>query len=269
MKRSFIIGAIIAGALAAGPARAAGPETSPISGDWTVTVGVLGGFLPEYVGSDRYQAIPWPIFNVRRAGTPWRFTTLRDGFGIAIVDTGQFRFGPVGRLVLPRDQDDSPALRGLGNVDWTVEIGAFAEFWPVPWLRTRAEVRQGFGGHDGIFSIVSADVVMRTTEALTLSAGPRLTFATADALQPYFGVTPAQSITSGLPVYSPGGGVRSYGFGAQAHKQWTREWATRVFVEYERLADEVANSPVLFRGGSPDQVMVGAGVSYSFDISLP
>ncbi len=63
--------------------------------------------------------------------------------------------------------------------------------------------------------------------------------------------------------------MRSYGFGAQVHHQWTREWATRAFVEYERLADDVANSPVVFRGGSANQVMVGAGVSYSFDISVP
>jgi outer membrane protein len=267
MRRWLKIGAVVVGTLTPGMAFA-DSEPSPIAGDWTITVGVGGQMLPAYVGSDHYTFLPFPIFNVRRAGSPWRFSTMRDGWGFAIVDVGRFRFGPVGKIVLPRDQSDYAALRGLGNVDLAVEIGAFAEFWAFPWLRTRAEVRQGFGGHEGIVSDISADVVVPATERLTLSAGPRVTLATADAVRPYFGVNAVQSINSGLPVYNPGGGVSSYGLGAQAHQQWTPQWATKVFVEYDRLVGDVAKSPVLFRDGSRDQVRVGIGASYSFDISL-
>jgi outer membrane protein len=267
MRRLFKIGAVVVSTLTPGMAFA-DSEPSPIAGYWTITVGVGGQMLPAYVGSDHYTFLPFPIFNVRRAGSPWRFSTMRDGFGFAIVDVGRFRFGPVGKIVLPRDQSDYAALRGLGNVDLAVEIGAFAEFWAFPWLRTRAEVRQGFGGHEGIVSDISADAVVPATERLTLSAGPRVTLATADAVRPYFGVNAVQSVNSGLPVYNPGGGVSSYGFGAQAHQQWTPQWATKVFVEYDRLVGDVAKSPVLFRDGSRDQVRVGIGASYSFDISL-
>ena len=59
-------------------------------------------------------------------------------------------FGPVGTLRYPRKQADDPKLAGLGDVDWTVELGMFADYMWAPWLRTRAEVRQGVSGHHGL-----------------------------------------------------------------------------------------------------------------------
>jgi len=270
MRGTFLTIAVLAGALLPAPvwAQADGPRLAPAP-DWTLTLGVEGRYLPSYVGSDRYIFAPFPIFDIRRAGTPRRFSAPLDGVSVAIVNIGQFRFGPTGKLVLPRDESEDPAaLRGLGDVDWALELGVFAEYWFVPWLRGRVELRQGIGGHTGLVSEITADIVVPATESLTLSAGPRLTLATAQALQPYFGVTPAQSLTSGLPVYSPGGGVSAVGVGAQARQQLTRDWAVNLFVEYDRLVGDAANSPVLARGGSADQVTVGIGVSYTFDIHL-
>ena len=151
-------------------------------------------------------------------------------------------------------------------MDWTVEIGGFAEYWVVPWLRTRAEVRQGIGGHSGIIGDVMADFVWRATPQLTLSGGPRLTIASAAALNPYFGVDAAESIASGLPVYRVPGGIRSYGVGAQARYAWTQQWATHVYAEYDRLVGDVADSPIVRLRGSRDQWTFGAGVTYTFDM---
>jgi outer membrane protein len=242
------------------------PSVFGLGPEWTVTVGAEGGALPEFDGGSRYTGIAIPRFDLRRAGTAEHFYSPRDGFGLGIVDTGNFRFGPVFKLRLPRHEGDDYALHGLGNVDWTLEAGLFAEYWPTHWLRTRAEVRQGIGGHHGIVSDLMADVIVPVTQQLSLSAGPRLTLATAEAEQPYFGITPEQSINSGLPVYNARGGVHSWGAGAQAHYQWTPQWATYTFVEYQRLEDGAADSPLVVQRGTPDQIQVGLGVTYSFDM---
>jgi len=42
-----------------------------------------------------------------------------------------------------------------------------------------------------------------------------------------------------------------------------------VFVEYERLSGEPADSPLVTQKGSPDQVTIGFGVTRSFDIKTP
>src|SRR6516165_6320956 len=142
-----------------------------------------------------------------------------------------------------RENANSAAVRSLGNVPWAAEVGIFAQYWWVPWLRTRTEVRQGFHGHHGIVSDITTDAVVPVGPQLTLSAGPRLTLATTPAVSPYFNITPAQSVRSGLPIYDTKGGIRSYGAGAQARYLWTPQWATHVFVEYERLSGEPAGSP--------------------------
>ena len=234
--------------------------------DWTVTLGVDGRVLPKYEGSAKSMLAPFPLFDIRRAGTPRNFSSPRDGFSFGILDSRRFQVGPAVKLRFPRKESSDSDLRGLGDIGWTLEAGAFVEYWPADWLRGRVELRQGIGGHHGLVSDLAADLVMPVTPQLTLSGGPRLTLASAAATSPYFSITPAQSASSGLPVYAASGGVRSFGAGAQARYEWSKAWATHLFVEYERLAGGAANSPIVTAHGARDQIQVGLGVTYSFDI---
>jgi outer membrane protein len=170
------------------------------------------------------------------------------------------------KVKLARNEGSDINLRGLGDVGWTFEAGAFAEYWITDWLRSRVEVRQGFGGNRGVVADLIADVVVPVTPQLTFSGGPRMTLATTAATSPYFSVTPGQSAASGLPVYDAGGGLRSIGLGAQARYEWSPQWASHMFVEYERLAGDAANAPLVTRYGSRDQIQVGMGVTYSFNM---
>ncbi|MBV9954346.1 MAG: MipA/OmpV family protein [Pseudolabrys sp.] len=239
------------------------PMTSP---EWTITLGIEARYLPTYEGNDRYHWAPFPVVNIRRAGTIRPFQSPRDGFSFSLFNTAGVQFGVTAKFKMPRRAGDDPDLAGLGNVGFVFEPGLFAEYWPTQWLRTRAELRQGIGGHRGLTGDLSADVVVPVTKQLTLSGGPRLVYGTAEAFNPYFGVTAAQSATSGLPIYSTTGGIKAYGAGFQARYEWNERWATHAFVEYDRLVGSVANSPLVRLRGDPDQFQVGAGVTYSFDI---
>jgi outer membrane protein len=237
----------------------------PAAPDWTVTLGVEGRLEPKFQGSDHDVVRPYPLFDVRRVGTPERFHAPRDGAGIAIFEAGTFELGAVGALRAPRSENDQ-ALQGLGKVDWTVEVGGFAEYWAVPWLRLRSEVRQGVGGHHGVAADLMMDGVFAVTPQFTLSGGPRASFASTSATSPYFSISPTQSLASGLPEFDAQGGWHSLGLGAQARYRWMPQWATHAFVEYERLKGDAASSPLVVQRGDPNQVMFGLGVSRSFDI---
>ncbi|MBX3553947.1 MAG: MipA/OmpV family protein [Pseudolabrys sp.] len=252
----------------ASPARADSRWFSPewFAGPWTVTLGAEGRVLPTYEGSSNYRFLPVPLFDIRRAGTPRHFQSPRDGASIGIVEFDNFRLGPTLKVRLPRREGDDAKLRGLGDVNFAVELGGFAEYWFTPWLRARGELRQGVSGHHGLTGDLAADVVMPVTPQLTLSGGPRLSFDSGKTMQTYFGVDPAQSVLSGLPVYNPSGGVRSYGAGVMARYEITPQWATHLFVEYERLIGPAADSPLVALRGSRDQVTTGLGVTYSFDV---
>lgn len=242
---------------------------SALGGELALTLGVEGRVLPSYPGSSSSFLLPLPLFDIRPAGTPRHFTSPRDGLSIGIYERDKLRIGLTGKAELPRRENDDPNLAGLGNVGWAVEPGAFVEFWPVTWLRVRGELRQGLGGHQGQVGDLLGDVVVPVTPKLTLSGGPRLSFATGQALQPYFGITGAQAATSIYPAYDVSGGLKSFGVGGLARYEFSNNWATHIFVEYERYAGSPANSPLVTMRGSQDQMQIGIGITYSFNANMP
>jgi outer membrane protein len=258
-------------AFAADIAQPAPPPTAQYlaptpTSDWIITLGAEARALPKFEGDDRLRVLPFPVFRIRKAGTPEKFRSPRDGASIALFDSGPIKFGPTAKVRLGRKESDDNDLRGLGDVSLAFEVGAFAEYWAADWLRTRAEVRQGLGGHHGVVADLTADFVAPVSKQLTVSAGPRVTWSTGAAVSPYFSVTPTQAALSGLPVYDARGGLRSYGAGAQAIYAWTPQWSSNVFIEYERLAGDVANSPLVTLRGSRDQLQFGTGLTYSFSV---
>lgn len=240
---------------------------SPL-GDWTVTIGIGAEAKPRFDGSKDFLLNPVPIFSIRRAGTPERFRSPRDGISFALVDFGGFRAGPVGKFVPERSVGSNAVLHGLDTVKWTAEIGGFAEYFPTDWLRGRVELRRGFGGHQGIVADFSADLIAPSWNGFTLSGGPRFSVGDGSALKPYFGIDAAQALASGLPVHDPKGGARSVGAGALLRYRINPQWTVHSYVEYARLLGGAAASPLVRLRGSADQVTVGFGASYSFDIRV-
>jgi outer membrane protein len=238
------------------------------SGLWTVSVGVGGDLKPDFEGAKRYTPSPVPIFNIRRAGSPDRFRSPRDGASIALLDYGGFRAGPVGKYKSARTAANFTELNGLGDVKFAIELGGFAEYFPTDWFRARVEVRQGFIGHNGVVADFSADAIVPVTERITVSAGPRFTLESAKATAPYFSITPAQAMASGLPAFNAAGGSHAVGAGTQLRYQITPRWEAHYYVEYDRLLGGAAASPLVQLRGSPNQVTVGLGASYSFDVGV-
>jgi outer membrane protein len=241
------------------------------SPDWIVTIGLEGRLLPAWLGApaDKFGWSAVPLFSVRKAGTPPDYFGARDSFGFNVIDLGQIKIGPAFQLEWERKASSYAALNGLGDVNYALQAGAFAEFWAVPWLRLHTEVRQGFGGEKGVTGDVFLDAIVPAGQ-WRFSGGPRLTLQSAAAINPYFGITQAQSTGSiaggptALPVYHAGGGLFSYGAGTQVEYFFNPQWSTHALFEYQRLADGAAGSPLVTQRGSPNQYTFGVGATYSF-----
>jgi MipA family protein len=244
------------------------PLVPSVSGYWTATVGAGAEYKPDFEGSKRSMLSPVPIFAIRRAGSAEQFHSPFDGASIALLDFGDLRAGPAAKFKAARNANNFPELTGFGNVNATVEIGGFVEYFPVDWLRTRIETRQGFGGHNGVVADFSADVIVPVSQQLTLSAGPRFTYESTGAVAPYFSITAAQAMATGLPAFNARGGAHSVGAGAQVSYRFNPQWEVHSYVEYERLLGDAAKSPLVVVRGSPNQTTVGVGASYSFDFKI-
>jgi outer membrane protein len=276
--------AVFAPGIAAGADLPAQPSTSPAAAtftpavpDWIVTVGIEGRILPAWPGAsdNKFGLTALPLFGVRKAGTPPDFNGPRDSFSFSIINIGTLKLGPAIALIGDRNARNYKELYGLGSVGYAAQIGAFAEYWPVPWLRLRGEVRQGIGGETGVTGNAFLDAVV-PVDQWTFSAGPRLTVQSAAATSPYFSITPAQSAatatvasTTGLaplPAYNAEGGLYSYGAGTQVLYRFDPQWEAHTFIEYERLTGSAADSPLVTQRGSPNQFTYGIGATYSFSM---
>jgi MipA family protein len=244
------------------------PVLPSISGDWTMTVGVGAEYKPDFAGAKGSRFTPVPIFSLHRAGTAEQFRGPRDGISVALIDFGNFQIGPAGKIVSGRKSSRYSELNGLDDIDTTFELGGFIQYFPVDWFRLRNETRQGIGGHHGIVSDFSADFIVPVSRGFTISAGPRFTLESGKAVAPYYGITTAEALASGLPAFDAKGGAHSAGVGAQVSYRIDRNWEVHSYVEYERLLGDAANSPLVTARGSVNQTTVGVGASYSFDFKI-
>jgi outer membrane scaffolding protein for murein synthesis (MipA/OmpV family) len=173
-----------------------------------------------------------------------------------------------GKLIFGRDDDDDDDLRGLDPVRFGGEIGGFAEIYPTDWLRVRGEVRHGIRSHGGVVAEISADAFQDVSPAVRVSVGPRLSFATADYFDAYYGVDADDAAGSGLGRYSPDGGLKSIGVGGAIDWKATDRITTSVFGEYSRLLGPAADSSLVEERGSPNQLTIGVSAKYRFDFTL-
>jgi len=249
---------------------------TPAAPDWIVTVGVEPRIVPAYPGASdsRFGLSVFPLFSIRKAGTPPEFFGARDSFGFSIIDLGQFQLGPVGQIVWERKASSYSQLNGLGDVNYALQIGGFAQYWPVPWLRLRGEVRQGLGGETGVTGDLFLDAVVPFGN-FRWSTGPRLTLQSAAAVSPYFSISQAQAIAANaaqpnlpaLTAYNASGGIYSYGAGTQLEYFFSPQWSAHGLVEYQRLTGSAADSPLMTQRGSPNQYTFGLGATYSFNMA--
>ncbi|MGU3574594.1 MipA/OmpV family protein [Brucellaceae bacterium C25G] len=273
MRKIYLTSVTILGLLAGLPVQAADnvvvEEKKPFwAGDWSLTVGGLGEFAPRYDGSGSYKFFGEPLISLSRAGDVPRFDSPNDNFEFALIDTYSFSAGLTGKLLFKRDSSTSKDLKGLDPVRFGGELGGFAEFYPVDWMRVRGELRQGIRAHKGIVGEVAADAFYDVTPVLRVSGGPRVSFASKDYFKAYYGVNAQEAIASGLSEYHPGGGLKSLGAGAALTWKTTDKITTSFYGEYENLQGPAKKSSLVEERGKRDQFSVGVTATYRFDFTL-
>lgn len=233
---------------------------------WVVTLGAYGVAEPEFLGSKDYTFSGRPIIDIHAAGAREWLTLPNDAFSLTLFQTGNFRAGAAGDYLNNRTHNDDPAaMRGLNDIDYTLELGAFAEYYPVPFLRTRVELLQGVTGADGFAANLMADYVYSPGPRWLFTVGPRLQIVDGQYQSAFFSVDAAERIPSGLPVYHAAGGINSAGADATARYSLTERFQIRAFGEWDRLLGDAADSPIVKERGSADQFEVGLGAAYKFN----
>lgn len=242
------------GLLAAAPALA---QTFPGPADDVVmTVGGGLNVSPDWEGSKTYVLSPWPIVGLKFLRSPLTGQPSSDtGFGIA----------PSFRYLSKRTFGGASVLAGLPDVPQAFEAGLTVDYTDTN-FRAFASLRQGMGGHHGQIAELGVDAIVHPMDKLTIAAGPRLSFASADYMRTYYGVSPVAALATGIPAYDPGAGYRGAGLGATVTWDIDKRWFVKSEASWTHLSDAIARSPIIKADGARDQFSISAGVGWRFAV---
>jgi outer membrane scaffolding protein for murein synthesis (MipA/OmpV family) len=254
------------------PCLAQGRPAAATPTGWNVTMGAAPVYSPVFQGSSDYGLSIFP--DIRANYGDDFFASVPEGVGYNFINANGWKIGPLAKIRFGRDEasggspflisGESNALQGLGNIGTAGEVGGFVQY-AYDSLRTRLELRQGFGGHNGMLGDASVNYRGRFAQVV-YSAGPRLTYASSDFTQTYFGINSVQSTRSGLAQYRPGSGLVSYGVGGSLTLPYTDKIALSLFTGYDRLGNTAADSPLVRNRGSANQFSAGLGIGYRFNV---
>lgn len=239
---------------------------APVSNDqWLLTLGIGPEVVPQFPGAKTYTVVPNGQISRWRAGEPEPFIAPDDGFTVAVIDLGSFKAGPVARFLPSRGLSDGNGnFAGLHNVDWTLELGGFFEFWAADVFRTHVEVRQAVNGHHGLEANVALDAVQRFG-AWTFSAGPRVGYGDDKFMNAYFSITPAEAAANGIvSPYMAHSSFDMVGGLVTARYDLSRSWNVTVYGGYNRLVGDAGVSPISLKLGTRDEFTGGATIAYTF-----
>ncbi|MFP7569795.1 MipA/OmpV family protein [Marivita sp. S2033] len=258
--------ALAAPAIAAGPSdtieqtAVMAPTAAPATPKLVFTLRGGVSAMPEYFGSDDYKAGADLGFRLNHVslGKSGSF-----GNPDAWAENPGLSFGGSLRFIQERDTSDFDELAGLDDVDATVELGVSMRYG-TEYFAAFGNVRRGFGGHEGWVGEVGADAILRPTDRLRLSLGPRLFFGDDEYSDTYFGVTPAES-SAALSAYDPDGGLVSAGVELGARYQINDVWGVEGAVTWETFQDDALDSPIV-KQGSDEQWGARIGLTRVFSI---
>ncbi|MGB3739786.1 MAG: MipA/OmpV family protein [Pontixanthobacter sp.] len=222
--------------------------------------------VPSFPGADEVVLRPLFDFSRAEAGEEFAFEAPDESFGFSLYNDDRFAIGPAVGFEGERASEDVGGR--LPEVDFTVELGAFARYQASENFRLRGEVRYGVTGHEGVIAVLGGDYVMRDGDRQLISIGPRVTLTDASYQNAYFGVAPQDAIASGLPAFDADGGVQAVGGTVGYIQQFSPRWGIYSYAKYDRLVGDAADSPVVRQFGSRDQLSGGIALTYTFGSGL-
>lgn len=246
-----------------------------------LTIGAGVAWIPDYEGSDDKRFTPLPAANGTVAGMSFTLLGNRASLDLIPDREGQgwnFQLGPVAVLNLNRTNRDAiedPRVRALGEIDTAVEVGGYVGIGKTGLIHDYDTLSISASYRHDVTGIHKTGIITPSINYTTPLSTKALVgvFASAEIVQDryartYFGVTPAGSVASGLPVFTPDGGQKDISFGGlftyALTGNLTKGLALVTGFNYRKLVNDFADSPLVSIAGNRHNWTVGAGLALTF-----
>lgn len=279
--RLFLAVLSITALFLAQPGKAQDGPAADRGGD-RIGIGLGLGSVPDYEGSSHSRLVPVPGAAGRISGI--EFLLIGNRLSADLVprapdDRWDIQLGPVVAIGLNRtdaDSIDDPRVRALGKVKAAIDLGGYVGIGRIGVLTSaydRLSLSVSYrhdvaGANDGVLISPAVNYLMPVSPRVVTTFYLSATHADGHFARTYFGLTPAQSQASGLPVFDAGSGWKDWSAGgavAVALRGDVRSGLLLVMgAGYSRLLNDFAASPVTSIAGTRGQWLLGAGLAYTF-----
>ncbi|MFA9388053.1 MAG: MipA/OmpV family protein, partial [Methyloceanibacter sp.] len=188
-----------------------------------------------------------------------------DDIRVRVLGGQRLQLGAVTGYITDRDQNDGDKLRGWGNVEGGLVLGAYSAF-SVGEIQFDAAILEKVTGDDSGFEMrFGVETTQKLTERTTIVARVGTTFGSEDYMQTYFGITPTQAARSkaAVPVYSADAGIKDVFLQLGATVALSDRWLLKAGGRYGRLLGEAADSPIV---ETENQLSAVLGLGYRFNL---
>jgi outer membrane protein len=272
---------LLAAAAIATPALAQEVAPTPEAGTPkdSITIGVGAAYIPRYEGSSDNEFTPVAAARGTISGITFALigTSLYTDFVPETSGTGgKLVLGPVVHVTLNRTSNKRTRdfqIEALGEIDPAVEIGGQVGYSQTGVITsdydtvslTVGAVHDVSGVHDSYIVTPQFSYGTPLSKKIYVGLNVSADYVGGKYAQTYFGVTPGQSIASGLATYSPGDGFKdaSASLGVNYALSGDLRHGLSVFAvgNYERLLGDFARSPVV---NDRSQFIGAAGLAFTF-----
>lgn len=227
------------------------------------------GTTTAYSGADEYIGGIVPAMRYQFKDSN-RFIEWYGPMGdMNLLDSPTWQIGPVLGLRFGRSNVKDEVIAKLPEVDSTLEGGLMVSWTKtntqgIPWrLRLGATAMTDLGNtYDGLNAGGFASFWLPLSRKVFLGLGGGVSYGSANYNQTFYGVTPAGSAASGLPVFSPGGGLRQWYAWPAVIFQLSPQWYAGTGLFYQRIAGDPGDSPIVTQRGDRNQLTGGVGIGY-------
>jgi outer membrane protein len=117
------------------------------------------------------------------------------------------------------------------------------------------------GNQQGTRVLLDVMLKSKPMNKWVFSAGPGITVMDRQYAQTYYGVSSAQSASSGYATYQASAGINVLRIGAGADYELTRDWRLSAKFNVSKLQGDAASSPIAEKGS---QISYGFFANYRF-----
>jgi outer membrane scaffolding protein for murein synthesis (MipA/OmpV family) len=214
--------------------------------DWREITGLAAEVQPVYNGARADKVMGGPVINIQYKNIA--FLSTGDGLGYNFLRGQHYRVGVALSYDLGREErSDYTNLTGMGNISPAPAAKLFATYvlskkFP---MILRVDAKQIIGGANGAVGDVGVYIPLPgSSKKFVMFAGPSMTFGDHHYLQSEYGVTPAQSLASGHPVFNPHPGEAAVGVGFSATRFLTDHWLLNLDAALSKLKGSPDVSPI-------------------------